>query len=163
LSGCRTLKLFTEIANAIDHGITTTSKTDLDRIYRNYNIAFDNETIFSQAFDYAFDFICNLEFITNTSLAKPHIIYSLALVAIHLIRPLPNLGPVQGVSVERLNRRQLELQLSEMAESLELDESEIGNSPYKEFIRAASERTNVKSQRETRVKWFLEVFRRAMP
>lgn len=156
------LKLFTEIAYAIDNGITTTSKVDLDRIYRKYDVKFDEETQFSQLFDNAFDFICDLEFLSKTSLAKPHIIYSLALAAIHTLRPLPNLAPVAGISVNRLNPRQLELQLSEMAEALELDESEVRNSPYKDFVGAASERTNVKSQREGRVKWFLDVFRRAL-
>jgi hypothetical protein len=124
----------------------------LDRIYRKYDVKFDDKTLFSQLFDNAFNFICGLEFLSDTSLAKPHIIYSLALAVIHTLRPLPNLAPVAGISVDRLNRRQLELQLSEMAEALELDQSEVPNSPYKDFVGAASERTNVKSQREIRVK-----------
>ncbi len=146
------LKLYTEIACAIENGITTTSKVHLDRIYRKYDVKFDDKTLFSQLFDNAFNFICGLEFLSDTSLAKPHIIYSLALAVIHTLRPLPNLAPVAGISVDRLNRRQLELQLSEMAEALELDQSEVPNSPYKDFVGAASERTNVKSQREIRVK-----------
>jgi hypothetical protein len=66
---------------------------------------------------------------------------------------------VDGVGIEALNRRALERQLLEMADALDLEDGELLNSPYKQFVDAASERTNVKSQRETRVRAFLEVLR----
>jgi hypothetical protein len=44
----------------------------------------------------------------------------------------------------------------ELSAALDLDEEQANSSPFAEFIRASRDRTNVKAQRETRVRWFIK-------
>jgi hypothetical protein len=50
----------------------------------------------------------------------------------------------------------------ELDEALQTPDEEIVDSRYEEFILAASERTNVKDQRETRIEWFCKAYKSSL-
>jgi hypothetical protein len=84
---------------------------------------------------------------------------SLALALINRINPIPNFE--EGILGHEFLSRSLESRMLELSEAMELDEDRARVSPYRDFIAAASSRTNVKAQRETRIRWFLRVLDRA--
>jgi hypothetical protein len=150
------LKLLTEIVHAFDNGIRTTNKASLDAIYRKYDASFSESDTFGEMLDFSLESMIELEAIKKSPLSKPYIIYSLALALAHQVSLIPGLedeGAEQQsetIDYERLNEN-----LIVLSEALDLDEDEAASSPFSEFIEACLERTNVKSQREIRARWFL--------
>jgi hypothetical protein len=152
------LKLYTEILHAIDNGISTTNKSALNSLYRKYDSDFAKRDEYASYLQFAFDRICAMKFLKDSNLAKPYMIYSLALALIDSLYPLPSFEKFElavtfgSISVER--------RLLDLSAALDLHEDQVNTSPYREFIAASSERTNVKAQRETRVRWFIKALRR---
>lgn len=147
------LKLLTEIVHALEHGVSTTNKKVLDSVYRKYNQRFAGRREISNLLDLAFDRICEMTYLSDSNLAKPYMLYSLALAIISKENDIP------GFSADRADiefeSRSLESRLMEMDSALDLDDARAKGSPFYEFIGASSSRTNVKVQRETRIRWFL--------
>lgn len=148
------LKLFTEIAHALDSGVTTTNKASLNNIYRKYEVEFVDQKEFSAAIDHAFTNIASMAYLAGTNLAKPYQIYSLALALAHRVRPVPGLEGVIVPEMSDVDHDALEAHLMDMSSALDLDETKVAASPHRAFVNASSERTNVKAQRETRFRAF---------
>lgn len=147
-------KLYTEILHAVEHGITTTNKKALDSLYRTYDKEFARSDEFSQCLDFAFDRIVQMAFLKGTNIAKPHMLYSLALALIDSVQPIPNFEPVEfNIDFDSIS---LERRILELSAALDLDEEQANQSPFAEFILASRDRTNVKAQRETRTRWFIK-------
>ena len=148
------LKLYTEILHAVENGIITTKKGELNALYRKYDKEFPRLDEFYECLKVAFDRICTMDFLKGSDLAKPYVIYSLALALIHGAHTVPNFE--QGDVTVDFASGSTEGRLLELSTALDLDEEEAKDSPFKEFIAASSDRTNVKAQRETRVRWFIK-------
>jgi hypothetical protein len=148
------LKLYTEILHAVEHGITTTNKKALDSLYREYDKTFSRSVEFNELIDFAFDRIVQMSFLKGSNLAKPYMIYSLTLALIDSEHPIPNFEPFQmAVDFDSIS---LERRMLDLSAALDLDEEQAAASPFAEFILASRDRTNVKAQRETRVRWFIK-------
>jgi uncharacterized protein DUF262 len=150
------LKLLTEAVHAFDNGIRTTNKTHLDAIYAKYDTEFPHEANYGDMVDFAFGNMAELDALDTSNLSKPYIIYSLAVALAHQIQLVPELEAegaeqqVPEVDMERLNQN-----LIVLSEALDMDEEDVEDSPFRTFFEACVERTNVKSQREIRTRWFL--------
>lgn len=147
------LKLYTEILHAIEHGISTTNKKALDALYKQYDQNFPKADEYGECLTFALDKITEMKFLAGTNLAKPYMLYSLALALVDTVHPVPNLDaapPVADFASISLERR-----LIELSSALDLDDDDADDSPFATFISASRERTNVKTQREMRVHWFI--------
>jgi hypothetical protein len=139
-------KLFAEVVSGLLLGITTTSKTSLDRLYENNDMSFDRAFDVEAAIVEAMDFALSLHGLRGTPLVKTHMFYSLLLARI-AVRQWPELAPVSpskrsAVAPDAENR------LLGLADALDDPDS---HPKAKPFVLASTDRTNVKSQRETRV------------
>ena len=153
-------KLMTEIADALDNGIKTTSKANLDRIYRKYNAEFLQEEHFDETIRFGLDALLGNGDLRGTELMKPYNVYSLCLAFIQasgrqIIVDSPSLPTVHAFQPgESLYN------LSLLAAALS-DDDGAGTAidPHLEdfsgFIEATRERTNVVSQRRRRFEYFL--------
>ena len=145
-------KLFAEIVDASLNGVRTTSSKILDSLYRNYDtdeVPQGDELL--HAIDSALNRILGWRQLLNTVLVqRSHMFYSLMLALISVENNWPRLLE-QGVNYANTtihdNAEQHLLALSDAFES----SSEDG--PFGAFVRASSEKTNTKDQRETRIKW----------
>jgi hypothetical protein len=147
------IKLLTEICDALLNGIRTTSRSTLDNLYRSRNEEFPEQNQLGLWIEEAVDTVRNLAAVHGTSLMRPHIFYSLILAVIHITRVVPALN----ASCPRnepiaIDRGVAEIGLTTLASALDADEPP---SPVLEFVRACSDRTNVKEQREIRFRWLV--------
>lgn len=146
-------KLLTEICHAYFNGITTTSKTRLDALYREKDKegSFPEEAELEERITSALDQILAWEEIHKTALMKQHVFYSLALATMHVINPVEklnstfeNAGPVQ------IDEQDAIANLTSLAQALD-DPSSYAE--LADFATASSERTNVAEQRAKRFVW----------
>lgn len=146
-------KLITELCHAALNGITTTNKKSLDGIYHKYNKAFVEGKELKQAILGAVEYLAACEPVNEaTPLVKPYNFYSLLVAVMRIQRPYPSLslgdvpegqlGPAYAVSSN----------LSRLSEALE--EPENCSEELKEFVLAATDKTNTKANRSTRFIWF---------
>jgi hypothetical protein len=148
------LKLYTEILHAIELGITTTNKKSLDWLYKKYDQEFPKNDEFASCLKFAFDSITAMSFLKGSNIAKPYMLYSLALALIDSMHPIPRFEPFElAIDFDSIS---LERRLLKLSASLDLDDEQAKISPFREFIAASRDRTNVKTQRETRVRWFIK-------
>lgn len=153
------LKLYTEILHALEHGITTTNRKALDSLYKAYDKEFPKAEDFGTALDFAFDRITAMQYLKGSNISKPFMLYSLALALIDSTRPIPHFERFEMTA--DFNSITVERRLLELSAILDLDEEQGKNSPFAEFIAACRDRTNVKAQRETRVRWFIKALQGA--
>lgn len=150
------LKFYTEIASALDVGVSTTSRKNLDNLYRKYDETFPNEQEMQTSIDAALSVVAELSFLKNTNLMKTYQLYSLVLALVQT-------RDEQGEDgVVKLDTAKLEAGLLELSSALELSEDEQRNSPHRAFIEASAERTNVKDQRERRIAAYKSVIAAAV-
>jgi hypothetical protein len=148
------LKLYTEILHAIEHGITTTNKKSLDSLYKAYDQEFQKSAVYTKCLQFAFSSIGGMTFLKGSNIAKPYMLYSLALALIDSMHPIPAFKRFK-LAVD-FGSISLERRLLKMSAALDLDDEQAEVSLFQEFIAASRDRTNVKDQRETRVRWFIK-------
>ena len=145
-------KLFAEIVHALLHGVRTTKSTTLDNLYRDYDVVdVPEEGELLLAIDSACDRILGWRELALTSLVqKSHIYYSLMLAIVGVERKWPRQF-VQGIDYSNgIVETKAEQSLLELNDALNSGD-EAG--PFKAFVKASSEKTNTKDQREARIKW----------
>ena len=145
-------KLYSEITHALMEGIQTTKKVQLDRLYKNHDKHFERREQFRRRFEVAIEQILSMPDIHRGPLVKPHVMYSLLLAVMSYMSPIESL---QGLVPQRNVRGDIDVNraipaLSELAAALDADEPPADLSP---FVAASESKTNVKLQRELRVKW----------
>ncbi len=149
-------KLLAEIIHALIYGVMTTSKTKLNAMYHEFDKGDEvkNEDEIREAIDEAVDEILAMPDIHSTALMKMNVFYSLVLAIIRVKRAWPTLLDLldKPKKPSALGKKAVDNLLT-LAEALEEPES---FEDYEEFTDAAAERTNVKSQRETRIEWLAE-------
>lgn len=153
------MKLLAELAHALRHGITTTSKSALDRLYREFE-EFPRDTIFpfgdrlTELVTFAVDYVASLDAIFGTQIMKQYSMYSLLLAIMHAEADIESLRSLGEGGRGLADRLEVERRLGSI--SAGLDDEDSKNPGYDRLRLAFSSRTNVKDQRETRFRAFLE-------
>jgi hypothetical protein len=148
------IKLLTEVCDALLNGIRTTSRSTLDNLYRSRNDEFPEQDQLGLWIEEAIDTVRNLPALYATSLMRPHIFYSLILAAIHMSRVVPTLNACRPRNEPiAIDRNVAEIGLTTLASALDADEPPPA---VAEFVRACTDRTNVKEQREIRFRWLCD-------
>jgi len=145
------LKLYSEVLHAMLHGVSTTNKKKIDDLYKDNDAAFPLKSDLESRVENSFRILKSMDFLKTLNLTKPYQIYSLLLAIDEWLKDRPT------DKVTSLNFSEVEQGLSDLSASLELDEKEAKSSPHYNFIKASAERTNVKAQREERIRAFLKV------
>lgn len=147
------LKLLTEIVHAYFHGITTTNRRALNNVYSSFDKRFQEEPVIEERLGKSIEVLTRLETIHGGPLAKPYMVYSLILAIWHKTFGIPALNAdfprPRGHRIDLVLTQQ---NLSDLAAAVVED---VVPNNFVDFARASTERTNVKSQRETRVRWML--------
>ena len=146
------MKLFTEICHAIDNGVTTTNSVALNALYKKYDKDDGGVRVIEERLKPALDSIINFQFLASSQLSRAHIFYSLVLALINGENPIP--GFERQTLIDLRNADEAEARLAELSEALNLEGPELNASPWKEFVEASASRTNVKDQREKRIRAF---------
>lgn len=145
-------KLITEIAHAYVHGISTTNAKNLDELYKSRDSAFDEGGMLETDLTTAAAQLSEWPELHNGPLTKPYQIYALALALVHVRRPIPTLESVfVSQHLHAIDSGAALPALSLLANAIEQDEPAAN---YAGFVEASTSKTNVKSQRETRFRWF---------
>jgi len=147
------MKLLTEVAHALMRGITTTNKTTLNNLYKEYDRSFPEGPDLSARISAALGFLSTLELIHGTALVKPYSLYALLLAHIHVNQSVPWLESVIGGGQGLARSSDYERRLAALAEAMEVRD-EVG--PLAPFVRATTSRTNVRDQRETRFRYCVD-------
>ncbi|MBY5572201.1 DUF262 domain-containing protein [Rhizobium leguminosarum] len=142
-------KLITDIVYAIIHGILTTKSKELDSIYSNYDKEFPQEEALTTQMKSALDAALDLGPLKSTDLCKPYIFYTLVLA--HAARQQATIELQASIQRGREHAAAAgdidQLDLTDLIELL--DGSEVH--AIHPFVKACSEKTNVKEPREVRL------------
>lgn len=148
-------KLFAEIIHAFTEGVSTTNKRKLDALYKNYDKEFDYRTECERRFRSALEVLLELEELHGGPLMRPHMMYSLLLAIMHVLDPVEVLNPIRHVEAPVDIDKSCALpRLTALAEAARGENEDAGE--FTEFVEASEARTNVKEQREIRVRWFVD-------
>lgn len=144
-------KLLTEVTHALYYGITTTSKKKLDDLYKEFDVNYPGEKEVEGRFKDAIGFVVAMPEIHGTSLMKPHVMYALLLAIMHMNEPLEMLEELApGGERASFDYDNAVSNLTALADAWDNGED---SGDFADFVKASSERTNVKAQRETRFRW----------
>jgi hypothetical protein len=145
-------QLFAEITRALISGIVTSQKADLEDLYRRHEDEFPEQDAIRRRFDWVFDRLLAWQDLHRGPLMRAYNFYSLFLAISHLGNPADSLQAAYPLEEPRMiDEGGFLANLSVLAEALE----EPGEyEDLQEFIDAASQATNVGTQRITRFRWF---------
>lgn len=149
-------KLLAELTHALLYGVTTTSKTTLNGMYQKFDRgdSVPNEDNIRDAVEQAVDAILGWPDIHQTLLMRTHVFYSLVLAIIRVRRAWPTLMYVSDTPKRPANFVPKAVSnLLSLAAALEDPDT---HDEFAEFAEAAAEKTNVKAQRETRIRWLVK-------
>lgn len=145
-------KLLAEISHSALNGIQTTKAPDLDKLYRAKDKEFPEEDWLDELLSGAFDQLVGWRDLHGTNLMKPHIVYALALAVFHVRQGIPALESlVPSPRLGGINDEVAIASLTTLSDALE-NADEPGE--FAEFVDSCASRTNVREQREKRVRWF---------
>lgn len=151
-------KLMAELTHALLNGITTTNKTSLDTMYHAFDKgeAFEKEDSIRSALDQAFTSILSAGDIHDTTLMRMNVFYSLVLAVVDTQQHWPTLSFAnRGASADTSPVMGKDAISNLLTLAAALEDPELYDS-YAEFTRAAQEKTNVQTQRVTRVRWLVD-------
>lgn len=153
------MKLLAEVTHAMAKGITTTSKGDLDRLYRDNDEEFPDEAAYRDRIEGAVEFVDGLPGIHGSGLMKAYSMYSLILAVAHAKSEIPALKGVAAGGAGLASRAKSGQRLSILAAAVD----EEGSVPRKlsKFVKATEKGTNVKDKRATRFEFFLDAVSRS--
>jgi len=153
----RDMKLFAELTHALIHGITTTTKAKLDRLYKEHDSTFDSAKHYSDWIQKACNRLFDMPNLWRTALVKPYSCYSFLLAVIHAVHDVPTLrlslgsGGFSLASNDTIQTRLLDL--------LGPVEDKDDKGVYREFVKATLSKTNVEIHRTTRALVCLDALR----
>ena len=152
-------KLIADVVNALVHGIQTTKRTELDKLYKDFDESFADEGKMDKQLSAAFGEILRWKDLHDTPLMKPHQVMMLILALIHMRSSQSKLEAVYHSTGQKTFDSDLAVtRLTQLAEILERDVDEVP-SKWSKFAEASASKTNVKETRETRFKaycWALD-------
>lgn len=145
-------KLLTELCDSFLNGIRTTNKTILDSLYRRYDEKFRDEDDLRSRLTTSLNIIRKTEAIHETALMKPYMVYSLIQAITHALKPVKRFAKhFKSPKLKNIETDRAVSNLSALAEAAVRDEAE---GKFSEFIKASTEKTNVRENRVIRFKWF---------
>jgi hypothetical protein len=149
-------KLLTELAHALEAGISTTTKNKLDALYGKYDKEFPHQEEWRHLLVDAITKASSYETVPGSSLAKHYHFYSLALALIHAEHPQANfMDAAEGLDVANVAEEGVvSNNLAALAEALDSEDPDDPSGEYAEFVRASAATTNTKANRATRFTWF---------
>lgn len=152
-------KFIAEIIHGLKYGVTTTSKKSLDAMYRAFDRGNEvpEEAALRTAIDGAVNQVLSWDEVRETPLLRTHTFYSLILALVLVQKRWPTLQYIDAELSEGGVSRSAPQNLLRLAAAL--DEPEIFKD-YSEFTSAAAEKTNVKAQRENRIRWLAHALTR---
>jgi hypothetical protein len=140
--------------HAMLYGITTTNKKSLDSLYRDHDESFSEDADLEERLTSALETLRTYEEIHRTSIMKAFQVYSLLLALSHVTRPIQQLQEFYELRRGKLApRAQAVARLTKLIRAVD-DEVQTGK--YAAFVRASSEKTNVKAERATRFTYYCE-------
>lgn len=148
-------KLLTEIAHAMQNGITTTNAASLNSVYKAFDVEFPEEDRMRAALESALDRALFESEIAGTPLAKPLNFYALVLAYVHIGGIVEIPGDFEMPAVRSFEAGDVLFNLSLLADSLESDAPGSVDDDFLPFMSAAKDRTNVAGQRKTRFEYFV--------
>ena len=144
-------KLFSEIVDALLHGVKTTTSALLDKLYKENDREFLQAEATRLRFEQVMDSLVELPEIHNGPLMRPHLFYSLFLAMSHAIEPCASLNDIFIPAVPfEIDRDVVLANLSSLAQALE---DERPDPKFAPFVAASNAKTNVAEQRRTRIAW----------
>ena len=146
-------KLLAEIVHAMLNGITTTSASALDKMYRDHEKKeVPNDGGIRDSLDEAFNRVLSWDALHAAGLpAKGYMCYSLILALIGIGSRWGTLEQTIGDLFGETIHDNAEGNLIALADAVENDEEY-----FSSFTKASGEKTNTKAHRATRVKWFAD-------
>jgi Protein of unknown function DUF262 len=146
-------KLLTEMSHAFFHGIETTNKNKLEKLYRDKDSDFPEEADLGARLRTALNEVFGREELRGGPLfTKVHVFYSFVLATMHILQPVEALADDVPVSGPRSDSGTTRDSLAALAAAL--DDDDLAG-PFSEFVAASAERTNVADQRIARVRWLV--------
>ncbi len=143
-------KLLTELSDSFLNGIRTTNAKLLDAVYKTHDDKFPEEDDLNNRLVQAFDLFRQMEPIHDTALVRTHMVYSLIQSLVHLSKPVPKFERLfRSPKLRNIDWRSALPRLTAMAQAVDLG-NEHGN--LMTFVKASSDKTNVKENREARFK-----------
>jgi hypothetical protein len=148
-------KLLAELVHALLNGITTTNKNALNAMYLKHDkgTTFEGDREIRRAIDTAMNEILALEGIAATSLTRTNVFYSLVLAVIRVRLAWPAIRYVSATP--RRAGKPSDSAAENLASLASALDDPDAHPEYEVFVDASAERTNVKAQRETRVRWLV--------
>lgn len=148
-------KWLSEVSHATTRGITTTSKTALDALYRTYDKDFPLERELRSRFESAFDVMLGWTDLHRTAMFRPFVAYSFVLAIMHCHGPIEALQAAFPMGQRiAFDEAAASPGLTALADALENAEDQ---GAYAEFVRASTKGTNVKAAREARFRSICQV------
>ncbi len=144
-------KLFSEICDALFHGIRTTNKRMLDSLYKKRDKRFAEEKQADTWLTEGMDNIRDWQPIHQTNLMRPYLFYSLVLAVVHQRRGVEALE--EFVDSEKVKAFDDEILIPNLLQLNDALENPDNNEDFDDFIAACTEKTNTRQQRATRFKW----------
>lgn len=145
-------KLLTELSHALHFGIETTTKTSLNKLYSDFDKSYPDADRMRSILVNAISAISKIEVVRDSPLVKSYNFYSLCLAMIQAQHPLPVLDTsLEGLEGSLAAEEIVEANLGELSDYLQQGE---GPDSFDELLKAASEKTNTKANRATRMRWF---------
>jgi hypothetical protein len=145
-------KLLTELCDSFVNGIRTTSKGVLDSLYRKRDEVFAEQNDFYGRLTSAFSLVRGMDALHESTLMKPHMVYSLAQAITHTLKPVRKFKKLfRSPKLKSLDLNAVVPNLTTLAQAAEQDEAE---GKFADFIKASNEKTNVRENRIIRFKWF---------
>jgi len=151
-------KLLTELGFSYFNGIQTTSKVQLDKLYRSFDARFDDEAQLEARMSAALDEVFEWEQLHGTSLMRPFMAFSLILAVLHVRFNVTTLQPLFiSPELETIDPEVAIPALLNLAD--EFDRKDDGVAlPHQEFVNASESKTNTKAQREIRFSTYVIKF-----
>lgn len=145
-------QLFAELVRAMSKGIATSQPSDLDDLYRRHEAEFEDQGAVKVRFDRSFDRLMSWSDLHQGPLMRPYNFYSLFLAVSHSLEPVEALQEVYAIEEARdLDDGQCLSNLALLADALDQPDE---HPSFLDFITAATQATNVVTQRRIRFQWF---------
>lgn len=154
------MKLLAEVCHALDFGIATTKKDELDSLYKRYDDDFPHEKDWDEWIRSALSYVLSLQGLGGTRLlSRQYSLYSLLLAVIWLQYGVTSLAGSSGGQQpgQLADSMEASARLAKLEE--ELDKDVDTDDGYRPFRKAFDRGTNVKKARESRFEFFVRSLR----
>lgn len=147
------MKLLTEMTHALLYGIDTTSKAKLEALYSKLDDEFPESDGYGDQIRESVATLFALPDLHNGPLMRTHVLYSLLLGIIHAQHNVPKFDALVPGGRGLDDTIEMSARLSELAEVIE---SKAASRLLAPFLKASTDRTNVRDQREVRFQFLCE-------